>query len=482
MPNFLIKQGDVYYVRMDVPEDLQAHYGKKVFKRSLRTTEIQEAKARSNYYLAEWRTDFQRVRTQWRVESGETRSIPSKYLNALQPKIDQWKSDLFEASKPLNETIRFSTDSTAVTAAQKALQKLQEDYKTKYGDTPEIPPGEWEREYARAITYKAFNPGKLVAMPDNSTGPISSLIEEIVQGKVVPKNDLFRKQLRDKFASFQKDHVEAKTHDMRLGALNDVAKHFQTNKLHLDKAGVTEYLQIIKSLAINTKRRKLSSGKLYFEFLRAEGLVSENAPNPFIGHTLKEKQKEAAKAIRQPFKRIHIEQLYAEAIRRKDQPLADCILIGAYTGMRIEEVCQLKANSIGDQLFTIQDAKTKAGIREVPIHPAIADHIEALCKASKDGYLIPSSAENKYRRRSESISKRFATIRTAMGFGPEHVYHSIRKTVTTILEHAGITESVAADILGHEKPTMTFGLYSGGSSLEQRKAAIEMLSYKFPLP
>jgi integrase len=51
-----------------------------------------------------------------------------------------------------------------------------------------------------------------------------------------------------------------------------------------------------------------------------------------------------------------------------------------------------------------------------------------------------------------------------MGFGPPYVLHSIRKTVATLLEDAGCPEGVAADILGHEKPAMTYGLHSGGSA------------------
>jgi integrase len=62
-------------------------------------------------------------------------------------------------------------------------------------------------------------------------------------------------------------------------------------------------------------------------------------------------------------------------------------------------------------------------------------------------------------------------------FGETHVFHSIRKTVATILENAGVIENVAADIIGHDKPTMTYGLYSGGNSLAVKQAAIEELRY-----
>jgi integrase len=55
-----------------------------------------------------------------------------------------------------------------------------------------------------------------------------------------------------------------------------------------------------------------------------------------------------------------------------------------------------------------------------------------------------------------------------MGFGDEKVFHSIRKTVSTLFEQAEVLEGVAADILGHEKQAMTYGLYSGGSSRSAR--------------
>jgi len=42
----------------------------------------------------------------------------------------------------------------------------------------------------------------------------------------------------------------------------------------------------------------------------------------------------------------------------------------------------------------------------------------------------------------------------------------------TVFEQAGVPEGITADIVGHEKLTMTYGLYSGGTSVKQRKEAI----------
>lgn len=68
-------------------------------------------------------------------------------------------------------------------------------------------------------------------------------------------------------------------------------------------------------------------------------------------------------------------------------------------------------------------------------------------------------------------------MKRALGYGDQFVFHSVRKTVATMLEDAGIGENVAADILGHEKPTMTYGLYSGGTSLDVKAKAIAALRY-----
>ena len=45
------------------------------------------------------------------------------------------------------------------------------------------------------------------------------------------------------------------------------------------------------------------------------------------------------------------------------------------------------------------------------------------------------------------------------------------------LENAGVPENVVANIVGHEKTTMTYGLYSGGLSLAVKREALAKLTY-----
>lgn len=40
-----------------------------------------------------------------------------------------------------------------------------------------------------------------------------------------------------------------------------------------------------------------------------------------------------------------------------------------------------------------------------------------------------------------------------------------------------VAEGVAADIIGHDKPTITYGVYSGGASLSVKREAIKKINY-----
>ncbi|WP_444461996.1 tyrosine-type recombinase/integrase [Rhodobacter capsulatus] len=62
-----------------------------------------------------------------------------------------------------------------------------------------------------------------------------------------------------------------------------------------------------------------------------------------------------------------------------------------------------------------------------------------------------------------------------------HVFHSLRRSLATELENMGVPENVSADIVGHEKPTMTYGLYSGGNRLEVLREALSRVNFKIPL-
>jgi integrase len=229
-----------------------------------------------------------------------------------------------------------------------------------------------------------------------------------------------------------------------------------------------------------TVRRKLSELRNYWQWMQQREIVSDDI-NPFVGRRIREppERRKTKDEARQRWQPEEVVCLWEEATRRGDASLANAIKIAAYSGARIEGVVQLKTSDIlidpdtKIRCMRMTD-KTQAGDRHVPVHSEIDALIKNLAATSdKDGYLIPSDAKNKYGERSQPIGKRFGRLKTQLGFDRRYVFHSIRKTVTSLLRDQGCPEDVAADIVGHIKPTMTYGLYAGDTRMDQRAEWLE---------
>jgi integrase len=158
--------------------------------------------------------------------------------------------------------------------------------------------------------------------------------------------------------------------------------------------------------------------------------------------------------------------------------LASAIQIAAYSGLRQEGICSLTPASIRCDLETRINyfhvvEKTKNGVRDVPIHSAIAALVADLVQnQDADGYLIHSTGD-RYGHRGDAMGKRFTRLKQELGFSQRHVFHSFRHTFAHLLESAECPEDVAQYLCGHAKAGMTFGLYSGLTRLDHRRDWLE---------
>ena len=150
--------------------------------------------------------------------------------------------------------------------------------------------------------------------------------------------------------------------------------------------------------------------------------------------------------------------------------MVNYIDIGRFTGMRLSEIGELSAESIvvesGVRCFRVRpDAKTEASSnRLVPIASSLTSYVDL-------GNLDLRGTGN-------AVGKRFGRLKRRVlkdGSTRQKCFHSLRKFVVTELERAGIAEGVAADLVGHEKPNITYNVYSGGSSVEQLSHAVKAL-------
>ena len=231
--------------------------------------------------------------------------------------------------------------------------------------------------------------------------------------------------------------------------------------------------------AAKTVTKALSFVRSYYSWLRENQHVGASEINPFHTDDIKIPKKLAAKQSYLPFTVSDVMRLRKAAVDLADDKLVTFIDIAQWTGMRLAEIAQISAESVvvvdGVECLKVKaDAKTAAGSnRLIPIASTLASRVQL-----KDLLTPPAPKVNKRTNKSvayeaQEVGKRFGRLKAKLGYGRQQVFHSIRKTAATVFEQAGVAEGITADIIGHEKQTMTYGLYSGGTSIQQRKEAVD---------
>lgn len=271
-----------------------------------------------------------------------------------------------------------------------------------------------------------------------------------------------------------------KTVDMKRGVLAKFTKRFTyahevTKREMID--WVENELMGNEGLSVATCERMVSSIRGFWSFLERHKGLEIAAPFKDVIPSRKKAKTVGAgnKTKRKSFRPPDYQKLMASI--GSDTQLEELIRLAAYTGCRIEELCSLKLEKVTGDSFQIEDAKTEAGWRTIPIHPAIASLVVALKRNRTEGYLFEGLTFNKYGDRSNAIGKRFGRIKKKCGYGEDYVFHSFRKGVASQLENAGVPENITARLLGHEFYTMSYGVYSGGVSPEVLRDAIGNLDW-----
>jgi integrase len=416
-PSHLIKRYNTYSTVLYVPKDIQYAIGKAKFSKSTGTDNKKLAETIAQVYVMGWKAEIESVRS---------------------------KSDdpLIQSAKDIQKLLRSSPTHLVQDAIDEEVARLNQ-----------------------------------------AKQPIhAEVFERISKGE----NKYLKDVAKDWKLNEKKRGLKEKTIDQMVSDVELITNQFPTaHRINAESVDLwIKHIAKKGELSASAVTRIIGSGKNFFKYLQFIKEVAKKEPNPFvIPDEYKISNKPNSKSANKtqswlPFSSKEIVDLYQIALD-ENKMLADLILIGMHTGARIEEICSLLCKDINleEESITIADGKTDAGNRVIPIHPYIKDLVKALIESSTDDYLLSKLTKNKYGDRSNAIGKRFGRLKTKQNFSSRYVFHSIRKTFTTILENAGIGENLAADIVGHEKPRITFGLYSGGASLEVMKEAIKKVSY-----
>ena len=172
-----------------------------------------------------------------------------------------------------------------------------------------------------------------------------------------------------------------------------------------------------------------------------------------------------------------------------DQTLLDGMQVAALSGLRVEEMHQLRIQDCAAGVFRVTKGKSVASRRSVPIHPALAPIVARLSEGkASDAYLFPSKAKG---WRADAMAARFLTYRRRLGVDDTSAgrrslvnWHSFRRWFANAARAAGVAEDAIGACLGHEPATVTGRRYVQMQQEDLRpilRACVEAVCLPAPL-
>lgn len=146
--------------------------------------------------------------------------------------------------------------------------------------------------------------------------------------------------------------------------------------------------------------------------------------------------------------------------KQADNAAVQDVLILIYTGLRIGEYLSLKPQDIKirERYIDIRHSKTEAGIRKVPISKRILPFLAA---RKRQKIICASDTYDAFRRQWDRTMKQLAM---------HHTPHECRHTLASLLDSAGVNDTVTKMILGHARRGVTKAVYTHKTLHELRKA------------
>jgi len=437
------KAHGTWYVVVEVPKKLRSAVGKPRFIKSLQTTDLREAQSKR---WAE-RAIFQAVIDD--AQNGMLRAGTD-----LQREAREVRAELLAASSDAAREMIFE-----------AVSARLDDLNQKYGEARYHPNTGEELEpiSTEAMQYSAIVSGQAEAL--------DTYLERWLAGT--------------NYA--ERTKADARTAVSNLEEwLKEIGKPAFISKIDDRTAADFRDLGLrAKGAHPKTANKKLSALRQYWGWMSSSGILGSDR-NPWDKKSLPKPKAhqispDSAQAGERPFTDAEVAALLNGDAGRD---LSDIMFIAALSGMRLEEIGQLRVRECANGVFDITRSKTKAGIRTVPIHPDLTGIVSGRTKDAAPGdFIFPDlEASGWDDARTMATSKRFATYRRSVGVDDKREgarrskvnFHSFRRWFARQCEDAGQSESIVSRVMGHSKGiSITFGLYAQGMPMDPMRACVE---------
>jgi integrase len=435
--DYLKRRGQTWFVRVQIPKHLwEAAGGRSEYVKTLKTGDLNEANKLKHAHVAAFKR---------KIEALE-RGQPSDALNELYEKAAVWR-DTLERHK--GEVLLYEGGD------QERPYYLNDEYLSQISEEAQEFLEKHGERAASAFFKVARGEGTLLSSQVDTW-----LAEQ--SGTITAQTSAQHRTVIRAFTAWAGSGV----------LTEDVTQRY---------AGqfVSHLLTPTSGLSRKTARRYVSSLSSFWRWLRARGLANEN---PWRDQELgKKSTRGEALARKQWSDEALVKVLRGAYTARYTAILHGLVRLALVTGARLDELCALRTVDVHKRedgwWINIVEGKTEAARREVPIHDSAAHVLARRCKASRDFLfdgLVPGGPDKK---RSWNVSKAFGHYTRKLDLGDDRQkFHSLRNTFVEVMEAAEVPESTIKLIIGHTRPSLTFGGYSKGERVRLREV-INKLHY-----
>jgi len=235
----------------------------------------------------------------------------------------------------------------------------------------------------------------------------------------------------------------------------------------ISKRHVHDYIRLLLSTkATTTTQAELSRLRSIWRYCEQVGEVT--TPCPFSNHSFSGGTETNKK---KSFTTNEISQI-KDLITNEGQLEQLLVKLGAFTGCRISELCNLKAKHVeytdGIYAIFIEKGKTNAAKRVIPLTDELGERLKELADSKDENELLLGFD-------GKTMSRWFSRIKAAnISTDPAKCFHSFRVMFSTAMQRAEVIELKAAAILGHKRgETLTYDYYSDGYALPVLKEAYD---------
>ena len=539
-----LRRGQTYYVRQRIPTDLLAAYGgKKAIVRSLQTTDPAQARRKVRIELVHIESEFEQKRKTVK-NPGMRRNLTDLSDAQIASMVVRWHQ---EQSK-LNEENFLSDFSTNELEREEIIQTLQEEIgeeKSRLIDGSYYPDQanrmlkerkiEFDRE---SIHYKKFQNLLSRASLDLVTkslqryqgqtvigiaDPIFSQRRDTEQGIVtfgklckLYESNALNKGLKPRSLKAMRDEIDLlknfilddidirKVTRPRCREILETLKSIPINatKIYPGKSiqqaieqGRTDNAKTMSIRTVNGHISRLSS---LFKFAQDEMLLDGNpATNLVVIDTVQAQDKRISFSI-EDLNNIFSAPLYTGCVDgghnyNKVGPKFPrharfwIPLIALYSGMRMEEICQLHASDIYSQkeVWVIKIhrvIKTKNSYRIIPVHPELIKigflkYVDKF-RDNKNDHIFPDLVLGKEMNYSKKVSKWFGNFLDNLEIVDSRLcFHSFRHTYRDALTQAQVPLQLVRALCGWSGKSMD-ELYGTGVPERMLYEQIQRVQYE----